>query len=197
LLCGPISRAAWRQRQNFSGFENNHKWLLAPKGSAFLYARREVQHLVEPLVVSWGYESETPSSSKFIDEQEWTGTRDYAAYLSVPAAIQFTREHDWDAVRRDCHELARFTRSLLTEITGLEPLSPDSAEWFAQMVSLPLPPCNAENLKRRLFDEYRVEAPIITWNGRRLVRVSIQAYNDRDDVRALVDGLVHLLAERA
>ena len=71
---------------------NLHKWLMSPKGSAFLYARKEMQHLVEPLVVSWGWEAEKPGPSRFVDEQEWTGTRDIAAFLSVPAAIQFQRE---------------------------------------------------------------------------------------------------------
>jgi isopenicillin-N epimerase len=62
-----------------------HKWLLAPKGAAFLYARREIQHWMDPLVISWGYESEHPSSSQFIDYHEWQGTRDLAAFLSVPS----------------------------------------------------------------------------------------------------------------
>ncbi|MGE5250447.1 MAG: aminotransferase class V-fold PLP-dependent enzyme, partial [Bacteroidota bacterium] len=66
---------------------NLHKWLCAPKGAGFLYARPEVQHLLKPLVVSWGYESEKPSGSTFIDHYEWWGTRDPAAFLSVPAAI--------------------------------------------------------------------------------------------------------------
>jgi isopenicillin-N epimerase len=51
---------------------NCHKWLMAPKGSAFLYARPEAQSLVEPLVVSWGWRSATPGPSRFVDEQEWT-----------------------------------------------------------------------------------------------------------------------------
>ncbi len=78
---------------------NLHKWLCAPKGAGFLYARPEVQHLLEPLVVSWGYESDTPSGSTFIDHHEWWGTRDIAAFLAVPAAIKFQQEHDWLRVR--------------------------------------------------------------------------------------------------
>lgn len=174
---------------------NAHKWMQSPKGSAFLYARRDVQHLIEPLVVSWGYDSEMPSDSRFIDEQEWTGTRDIAAYLSVPAAIEFMRAHNWERVQVQCHELARNAREQISALTRLEPLSPDSPEWYAQMVSLPLPPCDADELKRRLYDEFRVEVPIITWNGRQLVRVSVQGYNDRADIDALVHGLESLLPQ--
>ncbi len=176
---------------------NAHKWMQSPKGSAFLYARRDVQNLVEPLVVSWGYDSETPSGSRFVDEQEWTGTRDIAAYLSVPAAIEFMRDHDWELVQARCHKLARYARQGICAITGLEPLSPDAPEWYAQMVSLPLPPCDAEALKRRLYEEFQIEVPIITWKGQQLIRVSIQAYNSQADVDALIQALETLLPQVA
>ena len=88
-----------------------HKWLCAPKGAAFLYARPEVQPWLEPLVVSWGWETEKPGPVPFVDWHEWQGTRDIAAYLSVPAAIEFQQGHDWDAVRRRCHALAVETRA--------------------------------------------------------------------------------------
>ena len=168
---------------------NLHKWLMTPKGSAFLYARKEVQHLVEPLIVSWGWESEKPGPSKFIDEQEWTGTRDIAAFLSVTAATQFQREHDWPVVRNECHELVRYAREQVCTLTGLPPLTPDDPAWFAQMSALPLPPCDLAQLKQRLYGEFRVEIPVIDWNERHFVRLSVQGYNTRADIDRLLDAL--------
>ncbi len=179
---------------------NCHKWAMCAKGSAFLYARQEVQHLLEPLVVSWGWEPERTNllaldegASRFVLEQEWQGTRDPAAYLSVLAAIQFQAEHDWPHVRQECHKLLQETRRRIQELTGLPPICPDSPEWYAQMAAFPLPACNGATLQRRLYDEYRVEVPIIEWSGRQLVRVSVQGYNTAEDVTALMRALGDLL----
>ena len=172
---------------------NCHKWMCAPKGSAFMYVRREMQHLVEPLVVSWGWESERPGSSRFIDEQEWQGTRDIAAYLSVPAAIEFMAGHDWTRVRRECHELARTARRRVSGLTGLPSVTPDSPAWFSQMTTLPIPPCDLDALRRRLHDEYHIEIPVVNWNGRQFIRISIQGYNTRQDVDDLGRALAALL----
>jgi isopenicillin-N epimerase len=172
---------------------NCHKWMNAPKGSAFLYARPEAQPLLEPLVVSWGWRSDRPSLSRFVDEHEWQGTRDVAAYLTVPAAIEFMREHDWPEVQRDCHDLVAAGRDRINAITGLAPLTPVGREWFAQMATVALPPCDHEALQRRLFDEYRIEVPTFAWNGGSYLRVSIQAYNDEADIDALAAALPLLL----
>jgi isopenicillin-N epimerase len=84
-------------------------------------------------------------------------------------------------------------RDELAEVTGTEPLAPPSDEFLGQMVSTLLPPCDALELGRRLYDEYRVEVP--TWQDerRRVLRVSIQGYNDERDVEALLDALRRLL----
>lgn len=174
---------------------NCHKWLCAPKGSAFLFARRDVQHLLEPLVVSWGWQSDTPGPSRFVDEQEWQGTRDISAYLTVPNAIQFQAEHNWLHVQQRCHALASLARHVISDLTGLEPLYPDSLDWYAQMITLPLPPCDPQELKQRLYDEYAIEVPIITWKERQFIRVSIQGYNTKADVEALTAALARLLPQ--
>jgi isopenicillin-N epimerase len=174
---------------------NCHKWMMAPKGAAFLYARRDKQPLLEPLVVSWGWQSEKPGPSRFIDEQEFQGTRDIAAYLATPAAIEFMQAHHWSAVGRNCHALVRHARQEITALTGLPPISPDGPAWFRQMAAFPLPSCDGEMLQRRLYDEFGVEIPIITWNGETLVRISVQGYNTRADVDRLVGALARLLPE--
>lgn len=185
---------------------NAHKWLCAPKGSAFLYSRREMQHLVEPLVVSWGYESQHPSASRFIDEQEWTGTKDYAAFLAVPEAIKFLEEHNWDAVRAECHAIAKYARAKFGELAGVygsapapAQLCPDSPDWYSQMFSVPLPPSvdvgasGRSPLQKQLFDEFKIEVPIFAWQGKPYMRVSVQAYNSRADVDRLVEALEKIL----
>jgi isopenicillin-N epimerase len=170
-----------------------HKWLCAPKGSAFLYARPEVQSWLMPLVVSWGYESDAPSGSRFIDYHEYQGTRDIAAYLATPAAIAFQAEHDWPTVRADCHALAQEARERLNAITGLEPICPDAPEWFGQMATIRLPPVDCNALKIQLYERYRIEVPVVRWNDEPIVRVSCQAYNSAADIQALAGALEELL----
>ncbi|MBC7877694.1 MAG: aminotransferase class V-fold PLP-dependent enzyme [Anaerolineales bacterium] len=172
---------------------NLHKWLCAPKGAGFLYARPEMQHLLKPLVVSWGYESETPSGSNFVDYQEWSGTRDISAFLSVPAAIEFQAKHNWNDIRASCHELAEDAQTRICDLTGLAPLHAKSDNWFAQMAAAPLPAdTDIIALKTRLYDEYRVEIPVIAWNSHKLIRVSIQGYNTKKDVDRLLFALSKL-----
>ena len=173
---------------------NLHKWLCAPKGAGFLYARPDVQHLLKPLVVSWGYESEAPSGSTFIDEQEWWGTRDVAAFLAVPAAIEFHEKHNWDKVRHECHELARDAQNRICKLTGLPPLHPPTDDWFGQMFTAPLPAeTDIVTLKARLYDEFRLEVPLVEWNGNKLIRVSVQGYNTKRDIDKLCRALALLL----
>jgi isopenicillin-N epimerase len=172
-----------------------HKWLCAPKGAAFLYARPEVQPWLLPLVVSWGYESDRPGRSQFIDYHEWQGTRDLAAFLSVPAAIDFQARHDWEAVRQQCHRLACATRQRLNALTGLPPLCPDTSQWFTQMCTTRLPAhTDMDELKRRLYDEFRVEVPMVMWQQQKFIRVSFQGYNTQEDADTLVEALARLLS---
>jgi isopenicillin-N epimerase len=174
---------------------NCHKWMMAPKGSAFLYARREMQSLLEPLI--GGKRDEVPDVSRLVTEHQYQGTRDIVTFLSVPAAIRFMQEHDWPAVQRACHELLRYAREEVSRLTGMPPVIPDAPTWFAQMGILPIPPSDLATLHRRLYDEYAIEIPPTSWNGQHFMRLSVQGYNDRADIDRLVGALATLLPEVA
>ena len=172
-----------------------HKWLCAPKGSAFLYVRKEIQAWLDPLVISWGYQAEHPSESQFVDYHEWQGTRDMSAFLSVPHAIRFQQENDWERVRSECHAMVIQARDRIHQITGLVKICPDGEEWLGQMAAIPLPEFDVSRLKDRLYREYRVEVPVYRWEGKPFLRVSVQAYNTEEDLLALEKALTVLLHE--
>jgi isopenicillin-N epimerase len=177
---------------------NCHKWMLCPKGAGFLYSRPEVQHLVQPLVVSWAYEPEkaAQASHPMVDYFSWTGTRDPAAFLSIPAAIAFMEKHHWDEVRQQCHTLLRWAISQICDLSGLEPLYPLDSDLYSQMGIAPLPLVkDLPAFGHRLYHDYHVVIPIVYWNGRTFVRISVQGYNTKADLEVLLKVLGQLLKE--
>jgi len=156
---------------------NLHKWLMSPKGAAFLYARKEIQPMLEPLVVSWGFGGNPhfSSGSRFIDSFQWTGTRDPSAALAVPDAIKFMEEHTWENVRQECHALLVQAIERVCTLVNMPPLYPLTESFFSQMAIAPLPAkVNVALLKSRLYDEANVEVPIIEWQDKKFVRISIR-----------------------
>src|SRR4051812_38053672 len=149
---------------------NCHKWLCAPKGSGFLWARPELRDLLRPHATSWGARSD-----RFAERHGWSGTADPSAYLALPAAIAFHREHLAPG-RAECH-------ALLVEFLPL--LGTPVATSFEQMASVELPPCDAAELQLRLWQYDRIEVVGEQWNDRPLLRVSVQIYNTRDDLQTL------------
>ena len=180
-------------------FGNCHKWMLGAKGSAFLYVRQELQHLINPLIVSWGYNPtpETTTGSRFIDILQWTGTKDPAAALTVPTAVQFMQEHNWDEVRNKCHDLLRQGIEQICNLVNMSPLYPLDSDFYGQMGIAPLPLSNLAVLKSRLYNEYKLEVPLIQWQDKQFVRISVQGYNSQEDVDALVSALQVLLLQVA
>lgn len=177
---------------------NCHKWMLSPKGAGFLYAAPSVQSMLEPLVVSWGYKAtpQTTTGSRFIDIMQWTGTHDPAAALTVPSAIEFMQINNWPDVAKECQVLLQQTLSDLSSLTKLPPIYPDLTLLNQQMGSALLPPNIDTNLlKTRLYEEYKIEVPIIEWQNQKLIRVSIQAYNTQTDTQALLEALQTLLPQ--
>lgn len=169
-----------------------HKWLCAPFGSGFLYVAPQYDGQIQPPLLSWGRLPEN-SVQTWSDEFIWSGTRDPTAYLTVPAAIAFLRDVGLERFRDRTHQLAKYARHRLVDLTGNEPIVTDSSEWYGSMAQVPLPSGDAAMLQRQLWTEHAIEVPIITWDDRRWIRVSCHLYNTHKDIDLLVDALRRLL----
>jgi isopenicillin-N epimerase len=161
-----------------------------------------LQKLINPLVIShgWTADSKLPNAvgtfgnSPFIDEIEMQGTGDPAAWLSVPSAIAFRRDHGWEQVARQCTELAQETARRMGDLTGLSPLS--TPEFCApQMVAIPLPDTglDPQAFHDLLLDHYQIEIPVLKWRDHYIVRLSVQGYNSKPQMDILVEALTEIL----
>ncbi len=177
-------------------FGNCHKWMLAPKGSAFLHTRREIQKSIKPLIVGWGWgeNREYTTGSQYLDSLQLWGTIDPSAYLSVTAAIQFQKDHHWQDVRRRCHQLVSQALNRISNITSLASAYPNEPSFYRQMAVAPLPfIADLSGFQKHLYEEYRVEIPCTTWNQHQFIRISVQGYNTQADIDTLLQAFEVLL----
>ena len=186
---------------------NCHKWICAPKGSAFLWVRRDRQADIHPLTISHGATAVRPDRSRFRLEFDWTGTQDPTAWLTVPKAIEYMGglvPGGWPALMARNRALALAARELLCVAAGSPPLCPDAMIGSLASVILPDRPTKEtgwrlrDPLQVRLFDQWGIEVPIMRWPVKRLLRVSAQLYNSPEQYAHLAQALREELAiERA
>lgn len=169
---------------------NAHKWLFAPKGCAFLWARPEAQDGLHPLVISHGL------GQGFAAEFDWVGTRDPSAWLAVTAAIDFWRALGGSDMMARNRVLADAAAQLLAAAWGTEVGAAPALCGAMATARLPLAGAHdretAMAFNRTLWQRHAVEVPVIPFAGALWARVSAQAYNEIDDYRRLAEAVLAL-----
>lgn len=167
---------------------NLHKWAMAPRSSAFMVVAPERQRDLHPPVVSWGLDT------GFTQEFDWVGTRDPTSWLTAPEGIRFLQDLDYGALRGYNHDLAWHAARRLADLWGTPLEIPESA--VGCMVSVLTPASfgtakpDAVRLRDRLLFDHNIEVQVSARAGRVWVRVSAQAYNDREDIEKLGRALL-------
>jgi len=190
---------------------NCHKWLCAPKGAGFLYVRRQKQQEIQPAVISHGYNTPRPGSSRFQDAFDWAGTDDPTPWLCVGEAIRFLGtlvDGGISGLIRRNRELALRVRGMLHDSLQLEPTCCEEMVGSLAAVQLPDDPalCPALDpiashehraivpvhpLQTALLHKFGVQVPVYYWPSapQKLLRISAQAYNDLGQYERLIAAL--------
>lgn len=166
-----------------------HKWMMTPKGSSFLYVKKELQHLIDPLIVSWGYKALFPSQSQFLDYHQFNGTRDFSAFLTIPTAIAFMQEHDWPAVAATCRQLTMANAQPLCDLLNAKPIAPINEDFVGQLYAVRIKTTEPEKLKAHLYDAYKIEIPVMRHGDKVYLRYSLNAFNSQKDIDTLFDAV--------
>ena len=166
---------------------NCHKWLYAPRGCAFLWARPERQPQIHPLAISHGY------TKGFTEEFDWPGTRDFSPWLAVTAGVRFTDELGPAVVRRYCHDLVVAVAEKISR-AWRQPLA-GPADRHGSMMAIRMPdPWQrggatrevARKVQAEFMDRHRIAVAIMPIDGTLWARISAQVYNGPEDYERLI-----------
>ena len=126
---------------------------------------------------------------------EYNGTKDPAAWLSVPTSIKYINnvkniklfKTKSDILYKFALKLSKtFNMPLLANREFLPPL----------MISVPIPKVNEIEFQKKLYKNYKIEIPIIPWENKSFVRISYQLYNTKRDLEKLENSLKNLLGKK-
>ncbi len=161
---------------------NCHKWLYAPKGCGFLWARRNAQAGIHPPVISHGY------GKGFAAQFDWTGTRDFSAWLAVPDALDFYAGLGPARIRSYCHRLAVRKAKEISLAWRMPCDGPPALHGSLIAIRLPerLQRRDARLLMQEWVTRHCVIAPVMPDDGTLWVRISAQVYNDPRDYERLL-----------
>jgi isopenicillin-N epimerase len=174
---------------------NLHKWMCAPVGAAFIWVRPDKQRDIHPTTISHFL------NEGFTNEFNWQGTRDITPWLCVEDAMKYLERLGWDRVMRHNHELAAWVQRMLCDRWNVEPGSPVDGSMIGSMATVQLP--GQEILRRkfpeflqlreRVFNEFRIEVPVVDWMGKLWVRPCCQVYNQSEQYERLADAVLAIV----
>ncbi|MBL7997420.1 MAG: aminotransferase class V-fold PLP-dependent enzyme [Candidatus Kapabacteria bacterium] len=177
---------------------NFHKWLFAPKGSAFLWTAKQHQPTTHSSIISHGY------SMGYHAEFDFNGTKDWSPFLCAPDGLAFMQQLGIENVRRYNRTLALEARSMMISAVPQPLPAPESMLESLAAIVLPCairthenPMADAMAIHDMLWDGERIEVPVFPFatggSVKLLLRIAAQVFNEAAEYKHLCDVLPGIL----
>jgi selenocysteine lyase/cysteine desulfurase len=166
-----------------------HKWLLAPKGSGFLYISPEWIDTLWPLVASGGWDDLALKGDRF----DHVGTRNDSLLIGFKAAIGFHNQIGTERIERRSRGLATRLDAGLRAEPKVRVVSPAAPEVRSAMVSFQVDGLAGTEVVQRLWKMGPVRVRHVAEHNLDYVRLSTHVYNNPAEVDRVV-GMVGQIA---
>ncbi|KAI8951258.1 pyridoxal phosphate-dependent transferase [Xylaria longipes] len=182
---------------------NCHKWMCAPRGVGFLHVRRDRAQNIKPLVIARSPFVVNKSKHSHLEHSfGWMGTYCPSAVLTLPASISYLETvmpGGYNGLISRNHDLTVLARRIVCRTLGIPLPCPDSM--IGAMATIPLPDSPGPDkegmlpIQQILWREHGIVIPVYSWPSypKRVIRLSVQAYNSLDQYLRLANCLRSVL----
>jgi cysteine desulfurase/selenocysteine lyase len=160
-----------------------HKWLFSPKGVGILYAKKERQKRLKPLIVCRGHKD------KSIRRLENYNTRNLPEVLGLGASIDFLNSIGKDKIHSRTFELKDYFRSKIENHPKFKLKTPESDDLSAAIQVVELVGRDVRKVKKKLFEEYGIDCRPMSGFGLNALRLSFAMYITKKDIDRLITSL--------
>ncbi|KAI1123943.1 pyridoxal phosphate-dependent transferase [Nemania abortiva] len=182
---------------------NCHKWMCVPRGVGFLHVRHDRTQNIKPLVIARSPFVVNKSQHSHLEHSfGWMGTYCPSAVLTLPTSISYlgsVMPGGYHGLLSRNHDLTVLARRIICRTLGIPLPCPDSM--IGAMATIPLPDSPGPEqegmlpIQQILWKEHGIVIPIYSWPSypKRVIRLSVQAYNSLDQYLRLANCLRSVL----
>ena len=173
---------------------NLHKWVGAPIGCGVIYIKKNRIDVIDPYMGK-------PTTGSDINGRIDTGTLNFAAHMTIPAAIAFHNKIGTAAKEARLRYLRNLWVEPARKIKGLTVLTPDDPNMVAALTSFRLDGVVTTSANEAVTKQLAEKFGVLTTRrtgpaAGDCIRVTPSVYTSADDVMKLVNALRAITASR-